>query len=262
MLKSIKMFGMAIALMLVLSACSEKVATNLTDAEEVLKRSLEVMETLESYSMKMESDQTMTINDTETVSMKMKIDADMTLNPMAFHQKLSMESDIEMMGKYETEMYLVEDKVFMYEPMMNQWMELPMDLIGDIGGLSDMQISPDQQLLILRSFVDQIDLSEKGNEYVLKLSGEGTEFMELAQFFGGGTELDEMFELFTQFDLNKIDYEIVIDKDTFYQTKLTMTMDLTMAMEGEQVHTVQTMNATIYGYNEVGEIVLPAEVLN
>ncbi|RXJ02489.1 hypothetical protein DS745_06480 [Anaerobacillus alkaliphilus] len=262
MLKRLKVLGAAIAFLLVLSACSEEAATNLTDAEEVLKRSLEVMETLESYSMTMESDQTMTINDTEKVTMKMMIDADMTLEPLAFHQKLSMESDIEMMGKYETEMYLVGEQVFMFEPMMNQWMELPMDLVGDIGALSEMQLSPDQQLLMLRSFVDQIDLSEKGNEYVLKLTGEGTEFMELAQFFGGGSELEEMFELFTQFDLNKVDYEITIDKDTFYQTKLTMTMDLTMAMEGEKVHTVQTMKATIHGYNEVGEIVLPAEVLN
>ncbi|QOY38058.1 DUF6612 family protein [Anaerobacillus isosaccharinicus] len=263
MFKRLKVLGAALALVVVLAACNDQVATNLTDAEDVLKQSLEVMEKLDSYSMTMESEQTMTINDSETMNMVMKINADMTLNPLAFHQKLSMESDMDMMGKIETEMYLVGDQVFMFDPMMKEWMELPMDLMGDLGGLSELQLSPDQQLLMLRSFADDIELSENGSNYVLKLSGEGSEFMEIAKFFGGaGNELEEMLEFFSELKLNHIDYEIYIDKETFYQTKLNMTMDLTMGMEGETIHTIQTMKATIHGINEVGEIKLPEEVLN
>ncbi|MCT8140461.1 hypothetical protein H1D32_23980 [Anaerobacillus sp. CMMVII] len=262
MFKSLKVFAVSLIFLLMLAACNEEVATNLTDAEEILKQSLEAMEGLNSYSMKMETEQTMTINDMETINLTMGIDADMTLEPMAFYQKLSMESDMEMMGKYETEMYLVGDQIFMFEPMMNEWMELPLELVGDIGALSEMQISPDQQLLLLRSFLDDIELSENGNEYVLKLTGEGSEFMEIAQFFGGaGNELEAMFELFSELQLNKIEYEIFIDKETLYQTKLNMTMDLTMEMEGEKIHTFQSIRATISGYNEIGEIKLPDEVV-
>jgi hypothetical protein len=263
MFKSLKVLGIVFAFLFVLAACSDQVATNLTDAEAVLKQSLEAMEGLNSYSMKMESDQSMTINDTETLNMVMTIEADMILDPMAFYQKLSMESDMEMMGKYETEMYLVGDQVFMFEPMMNQWMELPMDLVGDIGALSEMQLSPDQQLLMLRNFVDDIVLSERGNDYVLKIVGEGSEFMEVAKFFGGaGNDLEEMFDFFTELQLNKIEYEIFINKETLFQTQLNMTMDLTMEMEGETIHTLQTMKATLHSYNEVGDIQLPKEILN
>ncbi|UTW68727.1 hypothetical protein KHA80_14815 [Anaerobacillus sp. HL2] len=41
-----------------------------------------------------------------------------------------------------------------------------------------MQMSREQQLMMLRNFVDEIELSEVGNEYVLKLTGEGTEFLK------------------------------------------------------------------------------------
>jgi hypothetical protein len=263
MIKSLKVVGVALVFLFLLSACSDEVAKNLTDAEDVLKQSLEAMEKLDSYSMTMESDQTMTINDSETINMIMKIESDMTLDPMAFYQKLSLESDMEFMGAYETEMYLVGDQMYMFEPMMNEWMELPLDMVEEMGSLSEMQLSPDQQLLMLRNFVEDIELTESGNEYVLKLVGEGAKFMELAEFFGGaGGELGGMLEFFSELELNKIEYEIFIDKTTLYQTKLNMSLDMILAMEGETVHTVQSMKATIHGYNEVGEIKLPEEVLN
>lgn len=259
MYRRLKVLVAALALVFVLAACNSEEASNLTDAEGVLKQSLEAMEGLNSYSMKMESEQTMTINDTEEITMFMTLDADMTLEPMAFYQKLSMESDIPMMGAFETEMYLVGDTVYVFEPMMDEWMELPMEYAEELGGLAEMQLSPDQQLSMLRNFVDEIEMTENSNEYILKVSGEGTDFMEIAQLFGGvGTEgFDDMLEIFSQLDLNFVEYEIFIDKDTLYQTKLNMTMDMTMGMEGETVHTVQSMSATIKGYNEIDEIVLP-----
>lgn len=264
MLNKLKFVVIALAFIFVLAACNNDASTNLNDAEDVLKKSLEAMEIIESYSMQMESDQEMTMNETEKMSMAMTLTSDMTLDPIAFYQKLSMETDIEMMGAYETEMYLVDDQIFVFEPILDQWTELPIELSEDLGGLSEMQLSPDQQLTMLRNFVDDIEMTENASEYVLKLSGTGTDFMEVAQLFGGvGTEdFDEMLDDFTQLDLNFIEYEIFIDKDTFYQTKLNMTMDITMAMEGETVQTVQTMQATIYGYNEVGEIVLPEGLIN
>lgn len=260
MLKKLKRFAWAFALLIVLTACSGGGTTNLTNAEEVLQQSLTAMEGLDSYSMKMESDQTMTINNSETVNMKIDIDADMTLEPLAFHQKMTMETDDEMMGTFDTEMYLVNDTIYMFDPTVNEWMELPMEFNDQIGGLSEMQMSPDQQLMMLKNFVDDIELSEVGDEYVLKLTGEGTEFLKLVQEFGGGAGIEDfeaMMEMFSQLDLNKIDYEIFINKETLYQTKLNMMIDMTMGMDGETIHTVQNMKATIDGYNEVGEIVLP-----
>lgn len=259
MFKKLKSFGVAIALMSILAACNGEGATSLTDAEQVLTQSLEAMESIESYSMSMESDQTMTINDSETVKMKMNIDADMTLEPLAFYQKMYMETDDEMLGSFDTEMYLVNEKIHLFDPEMNEWMELPVEFSEQIGGLSEMQMSPEQQLLLLRNFIDEIQLSEKGNEYVLNLSGEGTEFIELVQDFGGAgiDDFEVMVEMFSQLDLNKVEYEIFIDKETLYQTKLNMNVDITMGMDGETVRSVQSMKATINGYNEVGEIVLP-----
>ena len=259
MTTQLKMLFAAVAMLIFLAACNSESASNLTDAEDVLKQSLEAMEGLQSYSMKMESEQTMTVNDEEEVKMFMTVDAEMMIDPIAFYQKLSMESDIPMMGAFETEMYLIDDTIYVFEPMMDEWMELPMEMAEELGGLAEMQLSPDQQLAMLRNFVDDIEMTENNNEYILKLAGEGTDFMEIAQVFGGvGTEgFDEMLEMFSQLDLNFVEYEIFIDKETLYQTKLNMTMDMTMGMDGEIVRTVQSMNATITGYNEVEEIVLP-----
>ncbi|OIJ14729.1 hypothetical protein BKP35_05810 [Anaerobacillus arseniciselenatis] len=259
MIKQLKVLLAAVAMLFVLAACNSESASNLTEAEDVLKQSLEAMEELNSYSMKMESEQTMNMNGEEEITMFMTIDADMMVDPMAFYQNLSMESDIPMMGAFETEMYLVDDTIYVFEPMMDEWMELPMEMAEELGGLAEMQLSPDQQLAMLRNFVDDIEMTENNNEYILKLAGEGTDFMEIAQVFGGvGTEgFDEMLEMFSQLDLNFVEYEIFIDKETLYQTKLNMTMDMTMGMDGETVRTVQLMNATITGYNEIEEIVLP-----
>ncbi|OIJ22236.1 hypothetical protein BKP45_06220 [Anaerobacillus alkalidiazotrophicus] len=263
MLRKLKSVGIAIVFMLVMSACNSESSGSLTSASDVLIKSLELMEGLNSYSMKMESNQTLTINDDETVEMFLTLNADMTLAPLAFYQKMMMETDMEMMSTIETEMYFVDNQIYMYEPMTNEWMQLPPELIGEIGALSELQISPEQQLNVLTSFIDEIDMTESGNEYVLKLTGEGTEFLEIAKLFGGvGTEdFEEMLELFSHLELNNIDYEIFIDKETLYQTRLNMIMEMEMVVDGERVHTVQTMSATIYGYNEVDEIVLPEEVI-
>ncbi|OIJ17406.1 hypothetical protein BKP37_02575 [Anaerobacillus alkalilacustris] len=263
MLKKFKSVVVVIVLVIVLAACNSQSSGTLRSAEDVLKKSLQVMEELNSYSMKIESEQTMTINEEETVQMYLTIDAEMTQNPLAYYQKMVMETDMEMMGAFETEMYLVEERIYMYEPMTNEWFELPIELTEELGAISEIQISPEQQLNLLMSFIDEIDLTESGNEYVLKLTGEGTEFLEIAKLFGGvGTEyFEEMLELFSHLELNNIEYEIFIDKETLYQTRLNMIMEMEMGVDDEIVHTVQTMSATIFGYNEVDEIVLPEEVI-
>lgn len=261
MLKELKVLSAAIALLFVLVACSSERASNTYDVDEILKQSIVAMDELSSYSMSLESKQTMTIED-ETITMLIKLDSDMIIDPLAFYQKLEMDTDIPMVGSYVTEMYLVRDRFYVFEPMMNDWMELPMDLTGEFEVLSEMQLSPEQQLTILHNFVDDIDMTERGNDYVLKLFGEGKDFMELATVFGsvGMGEFTEMLHGFAQLDLNYLEFEVFINKKTLMQTALNMKIDMTMNIDGEVLHTIQTLNSTVSGFNEVEEIFLPQGV--
>jgi hypothetical protein len=78
-----------------------------------------------------------------------------------------------------------------------------------------------------------------------------------------GEEMGGMMEeMMSMMSINQLDYELHIDKETFYQSKIVMMMDMEMDIEGEKVTSNQNMNSLISNFDEVGDITIPKEVLD
>ena len=59
-----------------------------------------------------------------------------------------------------------------------------------------------------------------------------------------------------------MEYEIFIDKKTFYTNAFNMNMDMTMKVEGEEMQIDQKVNAEISKINEIEKIKVPQEVID
>ncbi|WP_417900779.1 DUF6612 family protein [Bacillus haimaensis] len=234
-------------------------------ADEVLQKSMEAMAALNSYSMEMTSEQEITMEGEEPINMVTSTKTDMTLDPVAMYQVNSMEDAESMMEGMETESYFTAEGFFIFDQMAGQWFKMPDEFASELNSLSDMQTNPAQQLEMLKGYSDEMKLTEEGDVYILNFSGSGEQYNEMISMFGSmmGEEMGGMMEeMMSMMSINQLDYELHIDKKTFYQTKIVMMMDMEMDIEGEKVTSIQNMNSTLSNFDEVGDITIPQEVLD
>ncbi|MBM7622110.1 hypothetical protein JOC95_004021 [Bacillus tianshenii] len=289
-MRVLKMWMIGILAVLMLAACgnsttgngedgnSNKEANNEADAQEqddsengsmtaddVLQKSIAAMSALKSYSMEMTSDQQITMAGEEPINMVTSTKTDMTLDPMAMYQVTSMEDAENMMEGMESESYFTEDGFFIFDQMAGQWFKMPDEFVSDLSSLSDMQADPSQQLEMLKGYSEEMKLTEEGDVYILNFSGSGEQYNDMISAFGNmmGEGMGGMMEeMMSMMSINQLDYELHIDKQTFYQTKIVMMMDMEMDIEGEKVSSIQNMDSTLSNFDEVGDIKVPQEVLD
>ncbi|MGD7054600.1 DUF6612 family protein [Sutcliffiella horikoshii] len=234
-------------------------------AEEVLQKSTEAMADLSSYSMEMISDQEITMAGEDTIKMVTTTTTDMSLNPMAMYQVTSIEDADGMMEGMENESYFSEDGFFLYDSMAGQWFKMPEEFTAQLNAMSEMQTNPAQQLEMLKDYTDEITMTEEEDHYVLNFEGSGEQFNEMAGMIGGmmGDDMGEMMqEMLSMMTVNQLSYLVHIDKESFYQTKVLLNMDMEMDVDGETISSVQVMDSTLSNFDEVGEITVPQEVID
>lgn len=71
-----------------------------------------------------------------------------------------------------------------------------------------------------------------------------------------------MEEMLSMMTVNQLSYVVHVDKETFYQTKVLVNMDMEMDIEGEKVSSIQSVDSTLSNYDEVGEIAVPQDVID
>ncbi|WP_084243104.1 DUF6612 family protein [Planomicrobium okeanokoites] len=238
--------------------------------EELFAKTTAASEEAKSFHMDMVTNQTMAMGPEMDMDMKMDVSMDMTVEPLAFYQKAQstfVTEGMDDMPAMETEMYYTADGLFSYDPMMDMWVKLPADEMEDLEALMMMeQQSGDLagQLEQLEAFQDDFTFEQTGDEFVLTLDAAGEEYEkliteEMGQMLG---ELDvEAQEIMDGMNINKIYYEIFIDKETYQPNTINMTMDFDMEMEGESVNIQSDMQAEYSNFNGIDEIIVPAEVI-
>ncbi|WP_010192598.1 DUF6612 family protein [Bacillus sp. m3-13] len=234
-------------------------------ADEVLQKSTEAMADLSSYSMEMISDQEITMAGEDTIKMVTTTTTDMSLNPMAMYQVTSIEDADGMMEGMENESYFSEDGFFLYDSMAGQWFKMPEEFTAQLNAMSEMQTNPAQQLEMLKDYTDEITMTEEEDHYVLNFEGSGEQFNEMAGMIGGmmGDDMGEMMqEMLSMMTVNQLSYLVHIDKESFYQTKVLLNMDMEMDVDGETISSIQVMDSTLSNFDEVGEITVPQEVID
>lgn len=230
--------------------------------EEVLEKSTAASESLKSFSVKMDMDQKIS-SSVEEMNMDMKsvIDMDVVMDPMAFYQKMTMTIGEE---KVEMESYFSEDGMFFYEPSGGQWMKFPQEMTDMFLQMTGEQQNPGDELKKLQRFVDDFTFEQDDKNFILKLKAEGEKFNQFIK----ETAMESLpadlaqEELLDQMNIKSVDYEIVIDKETFNPVSLIVDMDMDMTVEGETINLKQKVNAQYLNLNNIDVITVPQEVID
>ncbi|WP_394580443.1 hypothetical protein LG291_20730 [Cytobacillus firmus] len=233
--------------------------------EEVLKKSTEASEELKSFSVKMDMSQEMSSGaEGENMNIDSVIDMDVTTDPMAFYQKMTMS----MAGaeeSYDIESYFTEKGMFLYDAAGQQWMKFPKEMSDELLQMSSQQTNPGEELKKLQEFVDDFTFEQDAKSYILKLKADGEKFNDFVKETAAETlppELAANGEMLDNMNIKGVEYEIVIDKETFYPSVLNMIMDMEITAEGQKISMKQNMNGQYSNYNKVEAIAVPQEVLD
>lgn len=236
-------------------------------AQEVYKKAMTVSEEQKSMHATMDIDQHITVPTQEfEMNSTIKMDMDMVMEPLSIYQKMNI--DMGEQGKMEVEIYMTDTGFFMNDPESGEWIKLPNDMyetmIGQMGGGAN----PTLDMNMFKEFVDDFKFEQTEDAYILKLSASGDKFSELfkkaaTENMPAGMEMnEEQAEMMKNMEVKLLEYEIFIDKKTFYTNAFNMRMDMTMKVEGEEMRIDQKVNADISKINEIDKIEVPQEILD
>ncbi|WP_079526838.1 DUF6612 family protein [Halobacillus hunanensis] len=243
--------------MLFVTACSSNEAEK---AKEVFMKSSEASKELNSFSMNLDVTQNYSAESSETKvppePIKTSIDSDIQLQPLALHQT------IDIMGK-TVEQYHTKKGLYMSQPGTQGWVKAPKELWEQLAQTSIAQQTPGKQLDILQDYVDEFNMEEKNNTYVLSFSSKGDNVQKLidktmAQSMPKGMLPDNLLK---ELNVEKASYTLTINKDTYYPESIESTMDFSIVVDGKQAFISQKMSGEYSNFNEVGEIVIPQEII-
>ncbi|MCF3944225.1 DUF4367 domain-containing protein [Oceanobacillus alkalisoli] len=235
-----------LASLLLLAACGED--KEQLNVSEVLEQAIQANADLESYSTDMKID-------TEVMEMEMTIEgsADITHNPDTLYLDMAMG----MAGiSMDIETYVVGEEVYM--SMFGEWLIMDDEEMG----LDNFDQLNQEELDKLESFVDQFEMTEEDEVYVLRLAGEGEEFEKLIEPYLDATMGDLAMDVsleeedFSDLSISNFETEMKVDKETMLVQSQTVQAEFEMDGEAYQVNAEVTMS----NMNEVEPIEIPEEV--
>ncbi len=229
--------------------------------EDVFKKSEAANKDVKSFNAKIDMKQTV-----EAAGQKQDINSDIDMSfvtePMAMHQKMTMSLDGQ---KQEIDSYLTKDGFYMYEPTQKMWMKLPEELSGQILQMSEGQSNPSGQLEQLKAFVNEFDFKQDDKNYILTLKADGDKFDKFLKDSVQDALPSELQAegLMNGMKFNKVDYEVFIDKETFYLNALNMVMEMSTEVEDQKMNMQMDMKSTYSDYNAVKDkdVEVPKEAL-
>ena len=235
-------------------------------AQEVFDKATAASAEQTSMQAAMNIDQLMEIPGQDlTINSKIKMDMNMVIDPLAMHQLMDM--DMGEQGAMAMEVYMTEEGFFMNEPGTGQWIKLPgemyEELLAQVGSAD-----PTLDMTMFKEFVEDFKFEQTADEYILKLSASGDKFSKLLKEIAmenlpAGVDANaEAADMMENMEVKSLEYEIFIDKKTFYTNAFNMKMDMTMLVEGEEMRIDQQVNAKLSKINEIDKIQIPQEVLD
>ncbi|WP_413378402.1 DUF6612 family protein [Alkalihalobacillus sp. 1P02AB] len=239
-------------------------------AEDILTKSMEAMNEINSFSSEMVISQEVDMGEVDpelggsTMTTDINMNMDVVMEPFAMYQVMDF-TIAEFGESFSSESYLTEEGMFEYEPTEDVWYKYPEEFYSEIIELGTLEVTPEEQLEMLQDFGGEIEVAEEGDYYVLTVSGADASIEALADevmgMTGAGEEIAMLMEMMSISDLS---YSLYINKETFLQESIdmTMTMDLNMEEEGISMTMKQTTSGTFSNYDGVDEITIPEDILD
>src|SRR5699024_4670485 len=200
----------------------------------------------------------------EQMCMVNRTDMECILNPISVKQDMCVELPGECTGIVHV--YITEDGYYTYEELQLMWIKFSDSSVDLLLELVIMGNDIEMHMLQFESMKDDFELEETDEHYILtfKLSDEDAFNQEVEKVLES-TLPDDCNALgedgFESISYEQLEYEMTIDKDSFYVQELNMIMDMTMDIEGETMKIKQNMETTYTDYNEVEAIEIPEEAI-
>lgn len=233
--------------------------------QQVFKKAAAVANEQKSMHTTMKLKQSINIPSQEmTMDSETEIVGDMVFDPLNMYLKMKM--DLEGQGTMETEMYVSEEGFYMFDPMSEQWMKFPDEQFEEMMAQMGGQADPTPDMTMFKDYIDDFTFEQTNDSYILTLSAEDEKFTKLLKSIisnnmPAGMEMtEEDAEIFENMKVHRLHYVLEIDKETFYTTGFMMDMEMTVVIEGEEMHLVQQLESDNEKINEVEVVPIPAEV--
>ena len=265
------------AVALVLTACNtsatptkDTTATSKLTLEQVYDKAMERQANIKSMSASMDMEQVIKFGigeESMEMNMDSQMDIDMIAKPLAMHLSGTMTVP-DMFGEGDEkssmpiEMYMKQDQgFFMKEPTSDSWMKMPSEEFDAILDQTASSANAKEQLEELKQYIDDFAFEQNDDTYVLTLNAQGDRFKELIQ-----SEVDKSLGTgqnpLDGLTIDKANYVIFIDKETFDTNKMNMNFDLKMSIEGQEA-TIQTKSEVTYTeINNLDKIDIPQSIID
>ncbi|MFJ7920468.1 DUF6612 family protein [Lysinibacillus fusiformis] len=267
-------------LALTLAACNSSATptkdttktSNLT-LEQVYDKAVDRQSDIKSASANMDMTQVTKVGSGEEAmefSINSKMEMDIIVDPLAMHLSGSMSMPDMMNEGQETtdmpiEMYMKKDAgLFMKDVTTDSWLKLPDENFDAILDQTAASADAKEQLEQLKKFINDFTFEQTDKEYVLTLEAKGDKFKELID-----SEINKSIEdmgleenPMDQLTIEKINYVLHIDKETFDTKKMDMNFDLKMAVEGDELLMNTKSVVTYTDFNHLKTIDIPQSIVD
>ncbi len=241
--------------------------------EQVYDKAVDRQADIKSASAKMDMTQVTKVGSGEEAmefSIDSKMEMDIIVDPLAMHLSGSMSMPDMMSEGEETmdmpiEMYMKKDAgLFMKDMTTDSWLKLPDENFDAILDQTAASADAKEQLEQLKKFINDFTFEQTDDEYVLTLDAKGDKFKELIDSEINKSMQDMGLEEnpLDQLTIEKINYVLHIDKETFDTNKMDMNFDLKMAVEGDEL-LINTKSVVTYTeFNHLKTIDIPQSIID
>jgi len=267
-------------LALTLAACNSSATptkdttkTSKLTLEQVYDKAVDRQADIKSASANMDMTQVTKVGSGKEAmefSIDSKMDMDIIVDPLAMHLSGSMSMPDMMSEGEETtdmpiEMYMKKDTgLFMKDMTTDSWIKLPDENFDEILDQTAASADAKEQLEHLKKFIGDFKFEQTDDEYVLTLEAKGDKFKELID-----SEITKSIEdmgleenPMDQLTIEKINYVLHIDKETFDTKKMDMNFDLKMAVEGDELIMNTKSVVTYTDFNHLKTIDIPQSIID
>lgn len=241
--------------------------------EQVYDKAVDRQADIQSASAKMDMTQVTKVGSGEEAmefSIDSKMEMDIIVDPLAMHLSGSMTMPDMMNEGKETmdmpiEMYMKKDAgLFMKDSTTDSWLKLPDENFDAILDQTAASADAKEQLEQLKKFIKDFTFEQTDDEYVLTLDAKGDKFKELidSEINKSMQEMGLEENPMDQLSIEKINYVLHIDKETFDTNKMDMDFDLKMAVEGDELLMNTKSVVTYTEFNHLKTIDIPQSIID
>lgn len=241
--------------------------------EQVYDKAVDRQADIKSASAKMDMTQVTKVGSGEEAmefSIDSKMEMDIIVDPLAMHLSGAMSMPDMMSEGEETmdmpiEMYMKKDAgLFMKDMTTDSWLKLPDENFDAILDQTAASADAKEQLEQLKKFINDFTFEQTDDEYVLTLDAKGDKFKELIDSEINKSMQDMGLEEnpLDQLTIEKINYVLHIDKETFDTNKMDMNFDLKMAVEGDELLMNTKSVVTYTEFNHLKTIDIPQSIID